>query len=232
MRFTAVVRRSVSRTSARTAALAILLAATAAGCGGGGSAMCTENSYYALVSDFQGFESWPSETYVNPTAEGLTHVAGVRTVYLNHAAPAGATVFPLGTIIVKRTLTDHKIFARVKRGGCFNSQGAKGWEWLELKDSATPGAFSIVWRGSFPPAGEAYGGDPNGGCNMCHDVPTNDYVLAPGLSLAGFAADGGTEAGAPSDAGAATDAGVDGDAASGALSDATIDAGSDDADHE
>lgn len=214
------------RASIAPAGVAIGLGLMLAGCGGGGSTMCTESSYYALVSDFRGFESWPSETYVNPTAEGLTHVAGVRTVYLNHPAPAGTTEFPLGTIIVKRTEVDGKIFARVKRGGCFNSQGAKDWEWFELREP-TAGTVSLVWRGSYPPAGEAYGGDPNGGCNMCHNNPANDYVMAPGLTFAGFAADGGTSAdtGTSNADGAGTDS-VDGD--KGAADGGAADTGGDD----
>ena len=177
----------------------MILAAGGAACGGG-SAPASCSAFYAYSADFQGFESWQSETYVNPTAEGLTHVAGVRTVYLNHAPPPGATEFPLGTIIVKRTEADGKIFARAKRGCGFNAQGAKGWEWFELMMTA-PHVFSIRWGAAFPPAGETYGGDPNGGCNMCHNVPANDYVLAPGLSLAGFAADAGTGVDASIEAG-------------------------------
>jgi hypothetical protein len=158
--------------------------------------------FQAYAHDFQGFEKWPSETFDDPNAAGATHVAGIRTIYLNHAPPAGATEFPLGTIIVKQT-SDGKIFAQVKHGGGYNLKGAKNWEWFEIAKNAA-GAVYIQWGATFPPAGEAYGGDPNG-CNSCHmlgDALTNDYVIAPGLSLKGLTMDAGIKLDASGDAGA------------------------------
>ena len=206
-----------------------LVFAGVVGCGGG--ATDTGPSFVAFASDFMGFESWQSETLDSPTASGSTHVSGVRTIYLNKVPPAGATAFPLSTIIVKRTEMDGKIFAQVKRGGGFNANGAVGWEWFELVEN-TPGVPSIRWRGFYPPAGEAYGGDPTGGCNLCHKVgAANDYVITPGLTLAGFAVDGGaksdaaatTDAGTKTDGGAKTDAGAETQSEAGA--DMSADAG-------
>jgi hypothetical protein len=141
-------------------------------------------------------------------------VSGRRTVYINEVPAPGATEFPVGTIIVKTTEADGKIFARAKRGGTFNSKGSVGWEWFELIETAK-GEIVVKWRGVGPPLGEVYGGDPNAGCNQCHKLAVaNDYVLAPGLMLAGSADAGTTDAGA--DAGAADiaeEAGADAGAA-------------------
>jgi hypothetical protein len=181
----------------RSTALAVALVTLSGACGGGGDAATSGPVFVAYARDFQGFESWQSETFNDATADGSTHVAGLRTIYLNRAAPSGATEFPVGTIIVKHTQADGKIFAQVKRGGGYNAAGAVNWEWYELTETA--GVVSIRWSGTYPPAGEAYGGDPTGGCNMCHKVDAaNDYVIAPGLTLAGIV--GGADAGADGDA--------------------------------
>ncbi len=173
------------------------------GCGGGGGG--AGPTFIAYARDFQGFDSWKSETFTDATALGSTHVAGERTIYLNRAPSPGATEFPLGTIIVKRTQVDGKIFAQVKRGGGFNAAGAKNWEYFELSETAA-GVVSYQWRGDHPPAGEIYGSNPTDTCNVCHKAgAANDYVLAPGLTFAGIAAD----AGATPDDAAGTDTSVD-----------------------
>jgi hypothetical protein len=174
--------------------------------------------FIAVAGDFDGFRSWPSHAIESPAASGSTHVSGARTVYINELPPAGAAAFPVGTRIVKETAADGKLFARVKRGGGYNTTGAVDWEWFELQETSS-GAVFIFWRGVGPPAGEIYGGDPNAGCNTCHrTVPANDYVLSPGLMLApatdGAAGDtgGGDAGGGENDGGVATgDAGDGGD---------------------
>ena len=89
----------------------------------------------------------------------------------------------MGTIIVKETTADGRIFAQVKRGGGYNITGAVDWEWYEL-GVATNNAIGIKWSGFGPPAGEQYGGDPNGTCNSCHiGGKSNDYVMASWLLL-------------------------------------------------
>jgi hypothetical protein len=173
--------------------------AALAGCGGDADADAGP-TFIAYARDFQGFEKWPSETFDDPNPGGATHVAGVRTVYLNHAPPAGATAFPIGTIIVKQTPIDGKIFGQVKRGGGYNAAGAKNWEWFELSESSS-GVVSVQWHGTFPPPGDVYGGVATGGCNICHIVGAeNDYVIAPGLSLMGLTMDAGTMLDASGDA--------------------------------
>ena len=98
----------------------------------------------------------------------------------------------MGTLIVKETASDGKLFARVKRGSGYNQTGAVDWEWFELAEAS--GAVVVRWHGFGPPAGE-----DSGGCNSCHKAaPANDYVLSPWLMLAGATlppteqADGGT----------------------------------------
>jgi hypothetical protein len=186
----------------------VVLLSGAAACGTSPAAPEGDGgTFVAMGPDFQGFSSWTTQTIQNPVPGGSTHVAGARSIYINMLPPEGATEFPVGTMIVKRTEADGKIFARAKRGGSFNSKGAAGWEWFELVESA--GTVVVKWRGLGPPLGETYGGDPNAGCNMCHKLAaSNDYVLAPGLMLApattpdasddavGPPQDGGTEAAA------------------------------------
>jgi len=140
--------------------------------------------FIAFAKDFNGFRTWPSHTFESPPT-ATTHVGGVRTVYINQLPAPEATAFPLGTLIVKETASDGKLFARVKRGGGYNKTGAVDWEWFELEETAT-GAVVVRWHGFGPPVGEMYGGDPNSGCNLCHKaVPANDYVLSPWLTLGG-----------------------------------------------
>ena len=135
-----------------------------------------------MASDFADFPSWSSQTFDTTVALGASHVAGRRTVYINQRPPAGAAEFPVGTLIVKVTETDGKIFARAKRGGNFNRSGALNWEWFELEEGTA--GLSVRWHGWGPPAGEMYGGDAGGACNGCHSAAAaNDYVLSPGLVL-------------------------------------------------
>jgi hypothetical protein len=222
--------------------LAVAVVATL-GCGGTAPDPAADGEFVAFARDFQGFSSWSSWSVENMTPAGSTHVSGKRTVYINRKPAADATTFPVGTVIVKRTELDGKLFARAKRGGTFNSKGAIGWEWFELLE--TPSGVKLKWRGVGPPKGEMYGGDPNAGCNMCHRlVPANDYVFSNGLMLGGnvdgsvspdgadaaSVDDGGADAGAGADAPPTDDAGVDAGVDGGP--DAETDAGTEDASHE
>jgi hypothetical protein len=162
-------------------------------CGGGGSTPSTGTDvpFVAYTKDFADYRSWPSNTIIDAQPSGMTHVGGTRTIYINRLPPADATAFPIGTIIVKETAADGRIFAQVKRGGGYNVTGAVDWEWYEL-GIATNNAIGIKWFGFGPPAGEQYGGDPNGTCNSCHLAgQSNDYVMAPWLKLAGAGGAGG-----------------------------------------
>jgi len=161
----------------------------AAGCGPPDPPGATDGPapFIAFGASFAGYAGWPSATTDGPVNDASLHVSGVRTVYINQLPPPGATAFPIGTLIVKVTQADGKIFARAKRGLGYNAAGAVDWEWLELV-TAPPDGVRIVWRGVGPPAGEQYGGDPTGGCNGCHALAAaNDYVLSPWLQLAGVA---------------------------------------------
>ena len=172
-------------------ALALGLGASACGgggstpSGGGGSTPSTgaDVPFIAYTKDFADYRSWPSNTIIDAQPSGMTHVGGTRTIYINQLPTADATAFPVGTIIVKETAADGRIFAQVKRGGGYNITGAVDWEWYEL-GITTNNAIGIKWSGFGPPAGEQYGGDPNGTCNSCHLAgKTNDYVMASWLLL-------------------------------------------------
>ncbi|HVZ75279.1 MAG TPA: hypothetical protein VHJ20_23035 [Polyangia bacterium] len=189
----------------------VALVATAAGCVSPPATSDGGDEFVAFARDFQGFESWQQQTMTSETATGSTHVSGTRVVYINHLAPAGATEFPVGTLVVKRTEADGKLFARAKRalhGGGFNTTGADGWEWFELAETDTHDV-SIQWRGLGPPVGEVYGGNAVGGCNLCHKAaPANDYMLTPAFAIADAGVvelpdtDGGANSDAAPDAGA------------------------------
>lgn len=173
------------RLALSTLALTLVLGA---GCGsGGGAPGGSGDTYLAFASSFAGFRKWESFPVPEGSGDGTVHTLGPRTEYLNQRPGDGDTEFPVGTIVVKETtseaLADRKVFAMVKRGGDYNSAGAEGWEWFELKnlDEST---VDIVWRGVGPPAGEMYGGDPNAGCNSCHGAAKdNDFVLSTEIKL-------------------------------------------------
>ena len=170
-----------------------MMLAGAGGCGasppadeGDGSA-----TFVAQNIDFKGFDTWQSLSFDNPNPGGATHVAGKRTVFINHLPPPGATAFPVGTIIVKETQqvdpTTRDVIARAKRGGTFNAEGATGWEWWELKNTAE-GKVTMLWRGVAPPVGAcSYLTSLGGNCQLCHSGGTDgETVLTPALSLANF----------------------------------------------
>jgi hypothetical protein len=168
------------------AALAWLLAGAALpACGSeappddGGS-----GGFIAQGSSFAGFEQW-ARFEITGELPGSPHVGLQRTVYVNQLPPAGATEFPVGTIVLKTASGSDEIHAMVKRGPDYNVMGARGWEWFELQ-FASNGALAIAWRGITPPAGvcKTYGGIAGGACNVCHQVAAgNDFVQTPALAL-------------------------------------------------
>jgi hypothetical protein len=184
--------------------LAALAAVLLGACGGDGAPVETGPSFIAFAPDFAGFHDWPSSVAGRfdagpnepPPDAGVDPDGGVhdpsvaKTDFIK--LPAGAVVgddFPLGTIIVKEVnegeLTTRKIFAMVKRGGGYNKDGARNWEWFEL-ENVDARSVRIRWRGVGPPAGEMYGGD-KGGCNPCHaGSAANDYVVSASLDLSRF----------------------------------------------
>lgn len=173
--------------AAESLVLALVLAACSLSCGSsaddgadGGAAASDPSIFLAFGASFDNFRSWESFHQEKGTVAGSVHVDGPRTTYLNHRPPAGSTQFPVGTIIVKELevgdSATREVFAMVKRGGDYNSNGATGWEWFAL-NNAPAGNAIIRWRGVGPPLGEKYGGDATGGCNSCHSTAReNDFV--------------------------------------------------------
>jgi hypothetical protein len=143
-------------------------------------------SFVAFERDFQGFREWPGGTFEELPARGQTHYAGDQRYFIHGPERSGAT-FPVGTVIVKQARLEARpegqLFAMVKRGGEYNGQGARGWEWFELVEREDQ-SVAIKWRGVGAPAGEQYGGDPHGTCNTCHrEAKANDFVKSPALAL-------------------------------------------------
>ncbi len=158
----------------------------------GGDAGASGAPFVAYASDFAGFRTWTSTPGVAPGApqpggvgDGGLH-SGPLTTYINHLPPKGSTSFPVGTIIVKEPseppLTERQIFAMVKRGGGYNSDGASDWEWYELRNVDTTNV-QVLWGGTEPIGGESYASNPNL-CNDCHTMNRkNDFVWTQGLQL-------------------------------------------------
>jgi hypothetical protein len=148
--------------------------------------------FIAFARDFRAFRTWERHSVAGAmmpvgAAEGPTYV------YLNRRAPAGSLRWPVGTMIVKaiESGAPHQwtVHAMVKRGLPFNSDGALGWEYFELRFSEGSDEPVVVWRGN-PPSGHGYaaaGRDPSTVplvCNDCHTAAwQNDSVLTPALSL-------------------------------------------------
>lgn len=140
-----------------------------------------DSEFVAQASDFVGLESWQHWS-IAETALGNFHTSGPRTVYLNRKPDAGALAFPVGTILVKSLDNGSgDTFAMVKRGGDFNAEWARGWEWLEIEK--VNGAWRIVWRGFEPPADGGYT-EEGVSCNLCHAMARkNDWVQSKPLKL-------------------------------------------------
>lgn len=151
-------------------------------------ALPERTQFVAMTSDFQNFRSWGYLSLGQRPAQGDTHTQGELRVFVNALPPESSEHFPVGTMIVKESLANHREgqpkqhFAMVKRSATFNAQGAKGWEWFELNEDGK--VVAIAWRGLGAPDGENYGGDPAGTCNGCHQMAVrNDYVLSNVLHL-------------------------------------------------
>lgn len=152
----------------------------------------TPGEFIAIERDFAGFDQW---TVFDRGSQpvGLTHPDGSSFVYVSALPPSGATEFPVGTMIVRITTgldpATWEAHAMVKRGGDYNADGARGWEFfdLQLGSLEPPVAPTIRWRGVSPAMGDGYV-IPDGGaflsCNHCHgSAVDNDSVLGPELDL-------------------------------------------------
>jgi hypothetical protein len=156
------------------------LVACSSGSSGGGGGGGTPDVFVAFAQDFAGYQKWESFAIPAGNVADFPDLTGPRTVYLRARPPTGSKEFPVGTMIVKEIPASSKIFAMVKRGGSYNTQGAANWEWFELANGADT---TIVWRGVGPPLGEQYGGNP-ATCNDCHrGSASNDFVRSPPLTL-------------------------------------------------
>jgi len=143
-----------------------------------GSGACTEVPVFN--SSFANYHSWTSYSFDGPAIASSPHTSGPRREYLSQKPAHGATSFPVGTIIVKEIgappASQDSVFAMVKVGCDYDSDGAENWEWYELKVDAS-GAPSILWDGPAPPPGMTYSGFS---CNPCHAAAkANDYVQTP-----------------------------------------------------
>lgn len=141
-------------------------------------ASTSDGEFIAFERDFARFQRWPS-TDLGVAMDESVHLSGGRVTYVNKRP--GSVVAPKGTIVVKISgvgTATRRVFAMAKRGGTYNADGAKGWEWFELEDGTeTP---KIVWRGLGAPDGETYVGGSE--CNTCHSAGVEtDYVLGPEL---------------------------------------------------
>lgn len=179
--------RTAIPTAIATGLLALAgLAACSSGSSGSGDT-CTPVPVFN--SSFASYESWTPFSFTGAAIPGSPHTSGPRRIYLNQKPPHGATEFPVGTIIVKEIgappASADSVFAMVKVGCDYNSDGAVNWEWYELQVDPANTA-SILWSGSEPPPGQTYSGNPTA-CNDCHsDAKQNDYVESSELSLASF----------------------------------------------
>jgi len=150
-----------------------------------GAVVPADTGFIAFTRDFDGFRSWPHvDVYPDAGPGDPAHVESHLVEYINAPPPAGATEFPVKTIIIKEGLSaaGSRLFAMVKRGGGYNGGGARGWEWFELSEPSGPGSPPLIlWRGTTPPITETYGGNVNADCNACHVKAARDAVFVDPL---------------------------------------------------
>jgi hypothetical protein len=165
--------------------------------------------YVAADNVFEDFASWKIHLHLTksfalaPNDAGPdgdpVHGESPRDIYVNLGSAggppcpaAGATEFPIGTILVKvmsqSNLQAKDVFAQVKHGCGFNTgpSQADGWEWFDLLAAQNGGPMPpiILWHGGTPPASSQYGGNPTE-CNVCHSLmgAGNDSVITSELDV-------------------------------------------------
>lgn len=147
--------------------------------------------FLAREEDFFQFTRWHHFELGDIMIGG--HPAGVRRVFLNRPPlRRNEREFPRGTMIVHAVERGHtpsrwELFAMVKRGGNYNHDGARGWEYFILS-SDDEGRVAILSRGIRPTTGHesAYATTDVGprGCNACHgteDTRDTDSLLSDPL---------------------------------------------------
>jgi hypothetical protein len=136
--------------------------------------------FIALDRDFAHFREWERVDLGVEMMPG--HPVEQAYGYLNRRT--GASTYPVGTMIVKAFEPSWELFAMAKRGGNFNSRGARGWEFFRLKlVNDTP---VIISRGIFAIDPDSDGGVGYGSagtildvlCNSCHNNAATDFVLS------------------------------------------------------
>ena len=147
------VRRGTLKMAMLQHRLSILgmLAVSLLSCAGkdpGTSNAAETSTFLPNLSDFADFHTWPSFPAGNDAIADSIHLVGPRRVYINKLPKPGSTEFAAGTIIVKETqqddVTARDVIARAKRGGTFNAEGAVGWEWWELKNTANQARITML----------------------------------------------------------------------------------------
>src|SRR5690606_27673175 len=95
-------------------------------------ALAERTVFVAMARDFRDFRSWGYVSLGQRPSQGATHTTGELRVFVNALPPMASKEFPVGTMIIKESLADHRSgqpkrhFAMVKRSATFNAQGAKG----------------------------------------------------------------------------------------------------------
>ena len=163
----------------------------AGACGG----RAPSQTFIALDRDFAGYQAWLTLSLPHQDLADITEPMGPRVGFLNRRPPAGATRYPVGTIIMKEIQDDPDPnrwprFAMAKRGDDFNETGATGWEFFLLRIDGNGNPY-ITSRGlapnndGFDGGGDSYTpGGAAGGCNLCHGQATfaaHDHILSDPL---------------------------------------------------
>jgi hypothetical protein len=172
-----------------------------AGCSGGPGTPANTAEFVAGDGDFAGFQAWTMfQLPDHDDLSDLVYPAGTRKAFLNHPPPAGATLYSVGTVIVKTIEVgagpaDWEIFAMTKRGGSFNPAGAKRWEFFLLRIGGD-GEAHVISRGIDPSddgrgdmglptaSGGYFDGQGITPCNVCHGqakLAGVDYMLGAQL---------------------------------------------------
>ncbi len=145
--------------------------------------------FIAMDRDFADFMRWRRVDLGAISIAG--HPPGSRLAFVNQRVAPTTDRYPVGSIIVKAITGSSPdpntwaVIAMAKRGGDFNAEGARDWEFFTLRVEGS--TVSIVNRGLAPTSdgdGDPYGVTNGLGCNACHgtaDARVGDSILTPEL---------------------------------------------------
>ena len=146
--------------------------------------------FIAMNRDLRDFRSWARWRIPDIGVRTGHDVGDPRFVYVNRAPTDTYGALPIGTIVVKTlergAFAEWEVHAMVKRGGGYNTGGADGWEWMDLRLSDA-GAAAITWRGEGTAEDSgSYGPDVDRGgeigCNSCHQMMrASDQIFVRGF---------------------------------------------------